>query len=136
MSDEEFVYVSSVEGHHVTRPGSGTRAVKPGTIGVRWDPKRKRLVWDTEDVIRIPMGDWQRYRKEYGKAVSSGALTVRTKADFDARQREIARQAEAAQEAAREAAQDGAQGVSAEGTTEGEPEAPKPSKRRTRAKSG
>ena len=80
MSDEPpDLYVSAVQGHLVSRPGSSviigaTRDIREPTKGT----------WHTDLVVKIPEAELRAYRREYDRALRGGSLTKRTKADFEA----------------------------------------------------
>lgn len=74
--DQKFHYLSCVPGRVVPRYGAPA-----GTyIGAR----RTRLGfdWSPERVVAIPVEEWVRYQREYGRAVADGALRVRTEAEY------------------------------------------------------
>lgn len=89
---EGDLYVSSVEGHIVGRPGSGTPATKPQWIGVRAKMRRRsdgsqeldQLEWLTDEVHRIPAADVQAHRKAWLIEIEAGSLKLRTQAEFEA----------------------------------------------------
>lgn len=92
------LYVSSVEGHLVTRFGTTQRiggVPSPGLlIGAerdRTDPTK--VVWDESKIVHIPEAEASAYAREYARAIREGALHKRTEAEFEAA-------AKAAQEAA------------------------------------
>ena len=76
-----FQYVSSVEGHLVTRFPS-LRASTAQYIGAT--RKDKTITWDTNTVVAISDDEGKKYRKEYRRAVSDGALKVRTEVEYKA----------------------------------------------------
>jgi hypothetical protein len=80
MSDEaKDLYVSSVEGHLVTRHGTGL------LIGASRDPKKPHeITWDTALVVKIPEAELVPYGREYARALREESLTPRTKEDFEA----------------------------------------------------
>lgn len=116
----EFVYVSSVEGKIVTRFPSlhqpvaqyvGARRVLPKRNprekpGLRKET-RPKIVWNTEEVVVIPFVEWNKYRREYRRAVADGALKIRTKEDHEKwlskREEDSKKAKEAADKAAAEA---------------------------------
>lgn len=97
MSDEASdLYVSSVQGHLVSRPGSPTVL-----IGAARDIREpSKIVWNTEQVVRIPESEHRAFLREYTRALRGGALVKRSKADFDAW---VKREAELATKEAEEA---------------------------------
>lgn len=89
MSDEaKDLYVSSVEGHLVTRHGTGLY------IGAERDAKAEGgLVFNPELVVQIPEAEARAYSREYGRALRDGSLVQRSKADFDAQLAKLDEQA-------------------------------------------
>ena len=92
------MYVSSVEGHVVSRYGSGKAAGRRDSfIGAR------RLdgggyEWDTEVIVALTHAEIARYRGEYRRAIKNGALKERTVADYEARRKQQKDDAKATQE--------------------------------------
>lgn len=82
MTEIEFRYFKSVEGHIVPRYGTQTY------IGARID-KAEGWVW-TEDVKRIPTTEVTRYLREYNRALKDGAIVEVKRSDYDAQQVEPA----------------------------------------------
>lgn len=76
-----FQYVSSVEGHLVTRFPS-LRSPTAQYIGAT--RKDKKITWDTNAIIAISDDEWKKFRREYRRAVEDGALTARTEAEYKA----------------------------------------------------
>lgn len=77
--DENDLFVSSVEGHLVSRHGTGL------LIGADRDPvKPTEVTWDTERVVKIPAAERASYSREYGRALRDGALKARTREEFAA----------------------------------------------------
>ena len=80
------LYVSSVAGAAVARFSLVTRRAGLGEmIGAtrsREDPTR--IVWDEEAITLIPGAEYQRYLREYNRALREKSLRRRTKAEFDA----------------------------------------------------
>lgn len=76
-----FQYVSSVEGHLVTRFPS-LRASTAQYIGA--SRKDKKITWDTSIIVAISDDEWKKFRREYRRAVDDGALKVRTEAEYKA----------------------------------------------------
>ena len=75
------LYVSSVEGHLVTRLGAG--ASTPSYIGARrraGDPTE--IVWDTELVVALAADEVARFRREYERAIEAKALRRRTEKEY------------------------------------------------------
>jgi hypothetical protein len=78
MGDDDL-FVSSVEGQPCHRYGGGV------LIGAERDPAEpKKLRYNTAEVVRIPATEARRFGREYGRLISDGALTVRTREDFEA----------------------------------------------------
>lgn len=80
MSDEaKDLYVSSVEGHLVTRFGAKLY------IGASRNPADpSQITWDLGLVVKIPEAEVLAYGREYRAAIAAGSLLVRTAADFEA----------------------------------------------------
>lgn len=99
------LYVSAVEGHLVSRFGSAMSGLKAPQIGAYPDfetdsegnPRFVGMKWNVDEVVRIPRDSYVRFIKEYDRAISDGALKLRTKEEFDAY---IAREEAAAKTAA------------------------------------
>jgi hypothetical protein len=101
---EEFIYVSAVKGHLVTRFPTVRGALQ--YIGAT--RTGKVIEWNEKAVVAIPTAEWNRYRREYERAVRQGAIVLKTKVDHAewlkaraAADEEIAAKAKAAGEAAR-----------------------------------
>lgn len=77
----EFVFVSSVQGKLVTRFPSLRQPVAQYIGATR---KGKEIVWNPEAVVAIPMQEWNRYRREYKRALEQGSLKRRTEAEHKA----------------------------------------------------
>jgi hypothetical protein len=76
------LYVSSMEGHLVTRYGAGARGA-PSYIGARreaGDPTQ--IVWDPELVVALTADEVARHRLEYERELDAKALRRRTEAEF------------------------------------------------------
>lgn len=94
------LYVSSVEGHLVSRFGTARPGVGNQLIGASKAPKIGKddkpitgpdgsvldwvLAWHTDEITWIPAAEHERFFREYRRAIEDGALTVRTKAEFEA----------------------------------------------------
>lgn len=89
---EGDLYVSSVEGHIVGRPGSGSPTTKPQWIGAYTKTRTRSdgsiefdgVEWRTDEVHRIPESDVQTHLKSYLTELSAGGLALRTKDEFEA----------------------------------------------------
>jgi len=84
------LYLSSVEGHLVTRFGTTRRVAGvpcPGLlIGAERDPTDPcKVVMDTSRVVFIPDEEARAFAREYARAVREGALRVRTEAEYKQR---------------------------------------------------
>jgi hypothetical protein len=90
MSDApRDLYVSSVDGHLVSRPGSSV------LIGATRDIREPtKVTWDTHHVVKIPEAEVQAYRREYDRALRDKSLQRRDKAEFDAQVKREEAQAE------------------------------------------
>jgi len=99
---QEFVYVSAIEGHLVTRFPSLAQPVAQYIGATR---QGKKIVWSPDQVVAIPDQEWRKYRREYRRAVADGSLKMRTKEDFDAWQAKRKAADEADQKKAQEAKQ-------------------------------
>jgi hypothetical protein len=119
------LFVTHIEGHIVRRYGAGsnigvTRAdkaqAKKIAVTARSGEKRERdisspwsndtsLVWDTETIVPIPRVEFERYRKEYTRALKEGGgLEAHSKEQWEAQHKaRKAKAKEAADEAAAEA---------------------------------
>lgn len=77
------LYVSSVEGHLVSRFGS-----KFGqTIGAKRSiEKPTEIEWFTDEIVPIPQTEYQSFRREYESAIRAGSLRRRTEAEYLATQ--------------------------------------------------
>lgn len=76
----EFVYVKPVSGHLVPRY-STLRSSSTTYIGARRDGKA--IEWDTDAVVAIPLAEWNRYGREYRRALSEGSLMPADKAAYE-----------------------------------------------------
>ena len=75
------LYVSAVEGHHVTRYGTGT------AIGTAHDLDAPgNLRWDTEKIVAIPEAEYAAYRREYDGHLAAKELRKRTAEEYAAAQ--------------------------------------------------
>lgn len=79
--EQEFVFVSSVKGKLVTRFPSLRQPVAQYIGATR---KGKEIVWNPEAVVAIPLQEWNKYRREYRRALEQGSLKKRTEADHKA----------------------------------------------------
>lgn len=68
------LFVSSVEGALVTRYGSRT------LIGATRTPTS--IEWDTELITAIPTDEYERFRREYDRALRDGSLVERSAEDW------------------------------------------------------
>lgn len=90
------LYVSSVQGHIVSRFGSSMGGMKSGQIGVYPESELTEsghnvfqgMRWDTDEIVRIPRSSYVPFLKEYDAALGVG-LKLRTKDEFDAQQNAI-----------------------------------------------
>ncbi|HEX4334698.1 MAG TPA: hypothetical protein VH062_02225 [Polyangiaceae bacterium] len=88
---EGDLYVSSVEGHIVGRPGSGSPTTKPQWIGVRAKMRARpdgsqeldELEWLTDEVHLIPAADVQAHLKAWQTELAAGSLKLQTKEEFE-----------------------------------------------------
>lgn len=86
-SAPKFVlFVSSIEGKLVRRYGT---PVQIGAVRECENPdepnlsrQRWRYRWQTDQVVAIPEDEFNRYRREYTRALATGALTKRTEAEW------------------------------------------------------
>jgi hypothetical protein len=84
------LFVSSVEGHAVTRYGT-TKSIggvpSPGLlIGAERDPGNpNKVTWDTNQVVHIPEHEARIFAREYARALRDGALVKRTEGEYIAR---------------------------------------------------
>jgi hypothetical protein len=80
-ADAFGLFVSSVEGHPVTRFGSSV------LLGADRDPDNpKKILYRTDAVIAIPQHEAVRYAREYNRLISEGALVERTADDWRGQQ--------------------------------------------------
>lgn len=70
-------YVSAVSGRLVPRYG-----LRGAYIGATLDPTTGRATFDTEAVSALTADEWQRFGREYRRALAAGDLTERTETDF------------------------------------------------------
>lgn len=75
-------FFSSVEGHLVSRYGSGTSTHSAALIGASRDPETGAPSWDTAAVTAITEDEAKRFRREYDQAVQQGALVERSEDDY------------------------------------------------------
>jgi predicted amidophosphoribosyltransferase len=92
MADEPAdLYVSCVEGQPVARFGSRVMIGADRTVeGITYRP---------EEIVKIPAGEWRRYRREYTRQLNDGALRKRTATEWDTQSK---RHADAQEQAERE----------------------------------
>jgi hypothetical protein len=73
------LYVSAVEGHHVTRYGSTT------LIGCEIDLGHPgNIRWNEEAIVAIPWGEYLTYKQEYDRLLADKALIEKSKEQYDA----------------------------------------------------
>jgi hypothetical protein len=71
------LFVSSVEGHHVTRYGTGT------LIGAEVDLQHPgNLRFDTAKVVMIPAAEYAAHKREYDHLLETGSLERRTPGEY------------------------------------------------------
>lgn len=73
----EFVYVSCVPGKLVTRFGTGTY------IGALVAPSGAAS-FDPREVVAIPIAEWAKYTREYGRLLRGGDLIERSAQEHEA----------------------------------------------------
>jgi hypothetical protein len=78
--ESKFHYFSSVEGHLVPRYATFQQSVTQFIGATR---RGKEVTWNTNEVVAIHDTEFNRYRREFRKAIADEALTVRSKADYD-----------------------------------------------------
>lgn len=114
------LYVSSVDGRTVARPGTAGPGAPHAGIGVSLrSPEEVKAgnaepVWDTKAVIPITEAEYLRYGREYRALIAGGDLVERSEDEFVAYQKalelvELKREQDAkkaADEAAKKAAED------------------------------
>jgi hypothetical protein len=89
MSQGDGIFVSSVEGHLVTRLGTNT------LIGASRDPRAPdRVTWELDAIIAIPGPEYIAHKREYDRALREGGLRKRTEAEFAAYQQALQAAAE------------------------------------------
>lgn len=74
-------FVSSVEGHLVTRYGTFPRS-NIGADRTIADDGTVTLTWDTKRVNPISNAEYARYKREYDTALAEKALTERSAEDY------------------------------------------------------
>lgn len=78
-------FVSSNEGHAVSRFGSAIGGRHGELIGATRDPSDPTCVtWDTDAIVPLTVAEYARYRREYERAIRHGALRRRTEAEYAA----------------------------------------------------
>jgi hypothetical protein len=102
MSEKKTPFVkffSSVEGHLVSRLGSGTATSNNQMIGARrevmqdakgHDTGEVKLVW-TDEIAALTENEWELFSREYGQALADGSLVERSEDDYLAQQAAAAR---------------------------------------------
>lgn len=89
------LYVSSVEGRTVARPGTAGPGAPHAGIGVTLrTPEEVQAgitepTWQTDVVVPIPEAEYVRFFREYRALINGGDLVERTEADFVAYQRKL-----------------------------------------------
>lgn len=88
---EFSLFVSSVEGHAVTRFGTrppsligATRTTKPAGNKPHYWSGDSSITWDTKTIVPIPTTEYARYRSEYDGAIAAKSLVRRTREEWDA----------------------------------------------------
>lgn len=115
------LYVSSVPGRLVSRPGSphsyiGARTRSPDEIKAgKADP-----VWDVEAVIAITQADYDRFVREWNALINDGDLQKRSEDEFKAYAKKLAeaekKHAEALEAAAKKKADEAAKTATESGS--------------------
>ncbi len=84
MHEPEFaLYVSSVEGHAVTRFSSHKMGRRPLLIGATRDHKDPtKITWDTSRIVPIPEGEYARFGREYNREIRAGGLKKRSAEEY------------------------------------------------------
>lgn len=96
--ERSALYVSSVEGCPVTRFGTRT------LIGATRSAQSPSVVsFETEKVVAIPFAEYERFQREYDRALGNGSLKARKPAEWE-QQQKTRRDAQAKQKADRDAA--------------------------------
>jgi hypothetical protein len=73
------LYVSAVEGHHVTRFGTST------LIGCAIDLSHPgNIRWDEQAVVAIPFAEYMAFKQEYDRLVADGALVKKSATEYEA----------------------------------------------------
>ena len=111
---QEFVFVSSVQGKLVTRFPSLRQPVAQYIGATR---KGKKIEWNPEAVVAIPLQEWNRYRREYKRALEDGALKKRDEAAHKAwlqKQKQADEEAKTKADKAKQEADEAAKKVEAE----------------------
>ncbi len=84
MNEPQFaLYVSSVEGHVVTRFSSHKMGRRPTLIGaIRDHNDPTKITWDTKRIVGIPEAEYTRFGREYNREINAGGLTKRTAKEY------------------------------------------------------
>lgn len=84
MTEPQFaLYVSSVEGHAVTRFSSHKMGKRPTLIGATRDHSDPtKITWDTKRIIGIPEAEYARFGREYNREILGGGLKKRTAQEY------------------------------------------------------
>lgn len=87
LSDATHVFVSAVKGAAVGRLGSGTATKKNVAIGCRFEPApngrgKGRLVWNEQEIVAIPLAEWNAHHRHYARALKRGELKKRSAEDY------------------------------------------------------
>lgn len=101
------LFVSSVEGHTVSRYGTATGAQANELIGARRQPGGG-IVWDVDAICALTERELDLFRREYLGAIAAGALRERTETEYldaGAAQKKRAREVVERERLAREAAE-------------------------------
>jgi hypothetical protein len=85
------LFVSSVEGHAVTRFGTVRMlggVPSPGIlIGATRDQKDpSKITWNEQEIVFIPPAEAERYAKEYGRLLLHKSLSLRSSGEYEAQQ--------------------------------------------------
>jgi hypothetical protein len=74
---DPVVYVRACpEKGSVPRYGTGTHLRTNVIIGAVRDPNDPRKLVHSSELVAIPAAEWRRFRREYLRAVQSGALVI------------------------------------------------------------
>jgi hypothetical protein len=75
---EEAKFVSCKPGALVSRYGTRSH------IGATVNLATGESTFNADEVVKIPLGEWSSYLKEYTRCVNAGVLIVRTEAAYEA----------------------------------------------------